>query len=270
MLQTLSGFFRTHDLNGFRSAALRLTCALALTLVLSVAASAYTIVMRDGRRIEIPASFTVTPTTLTYEAAPGINVTIKIVSIDIAATENANGEPGGSLLKRAAQQELKDGNVNSQAQTSRARHTLTNRDLEASRRVRQESEAAYERRRVELGLPSREEMRRRMDEEDRRMRELARQSAEAEAQAEAYWRVRATGLQTEIVALKAESDYLRARLTEWPVDNFGGSYGFIQRVVPFVPFRHGFHRPQVLIHNPHRFIGGTLRQRFGGRIITNH
>src|SRR5215216_4975577 len=62
--------------------------------------AAYTVVLRGGRRVEIPATFTVTKWTLTYEAAPGINVTLQISTIDIAATERANNEPPGALLRR--------------------------------------------------------------------------------------------------------------------------------------------------------------------------
>src|SRR2546423_14739733 len=76
-------------------------CALALTCCLSSVAAAYTIVMRGGRRIEAPAHFVLTPTALTYEAAPGLNVTLPLAEIDIAATERANNEPPGSLLRRA-------------------------------------------------------------------------------------------------------------------------------------------------------------------------
>src|ERR1700749_4847197 len=46
------------------------------------AASAYTLVMRSGRRVEIPNTFTLSKSTLTYETAPGIQVSVQLVSID--------------------------------------------------------------------------------------------------------------------------------------------------------------------------------------------
>ena len=47
----------------------------ALVLVLgTVSASASPIVMRDGRKVEIPDRFTVTNSTLTYEAGDDIQV----------------------------------------------------------------------------------------------------------------------------------------------------------------------------------------------------
>ena len=61
-------------------------------LALTVSAvNAYTVVMRDGRRVEIPNEFTVTNSTLTYEVSNGFQVTIQLNTVDIAATERANG-----------------------------------------------------------------------------------------------------------------------------------------------------------------------------------
>ena len=42
-----------------------------LVLLVAVSVSAYTIVMRDGRRLEIPSRFVVTPSTVTYEVQDG-------------------------------------------------------------------------------------------------------------------------------------------------------------------------------------------------------
>ena len=71
--------------------------ALFLALTVTVA-NAYTIVMRDGRRVEIPNKFTVTDSTLTYEVGSGIQITIQLIGVDIAATERANGEPTGCVV----------------------------------------------------------------------------------------------------------------------------------------------------------------------------
>jgi hypothetical protein len=199
-----------------RRRALRLCATLALVALLASAASAYTLVMRSGRRIEIPPTFIVTSRTLTYEAAPGINVTLMITGVDIAATERANNEPAGSLLRRA--QATPNTNApaaqSAAAPTTQARRTLTNRDLEARQRARLQSEADYERRRVELGLPSLEEVRRRNSEEAARAREQLQQSERDEAQAESYWRSRSSSLRAEMAALDAEINYLRVRINE--------------------------------------------------------
>src|SRR6202011_2687318 len=77
---------------------------LLVTFLLAATANAYTLVMRNGRRVEIPADFTVAPLTLTYEVSAGIQITVQLVAIDIPATERANNEPAGSLLRRSEKQ----------------------------------------------------------------------------------------------------------------------------------------------------------------------
>ncbi len=234
--------YRTHNIlrsrreNGFIAAGRRMIFTVALALLLPVMASAYTIVMRGGHQVRIPDKFEVTQITLTYEAAPGINVTLQISNIDIAATERANREPQGSLLKRAERQPLSIQAAPAAKTTNapRARRTLTNLDLESTRLARLESEAAYERRRQELGLPSREESERLRQEEAARARELFDRSEAAKSEAESYWRARATELRNEIAVIDAESVYVRARLAETP-DSIGiVSYGSFGGLAPYI------------------------------------
>src|ERR1044072_1915704 len=78
-----------------------LFAALFLSLTVSVV-NAYTVVMRDGRRVEIPNEFTVTNSTLTYDVGNGLQMTIQLNTVDIAATDRANTESAGSLLRRAS------------------------------------------------------------------------------------------------------------------------------------------------------------------------
>src|SRR5215470_6496180 len=127
-----------------------LVVALALAFG-AVSANAYTIVMRDGRRVEIPDEFTVSGSMLTYETSPGIQVTIQLRTINIDATERANGAPRGSFFTRSS----KPAQVNAAPQEqATARRSITNADLEGYRRARLASERAYEKRRRELNLPS--------------------------------------------------------------------------------------------------------------------
>lgn len=214
----------------------RFIYALLLAGLLPCAASAYTIIMRNGRRVEAPARFVVTQTTLTYEAARGLNVTLQLSQIDIAATERANGEPPGSLLRRAAAHD-----TNAPASSPRVARTLTNRELEPARRARLESERAYEQRRKELGLPSPEEERRSAEAEAETLHRIASQHEAEQAQAESYWRARAAALRAEAAALDAEMEYLRTRLGVAP-DYFTPGYGalittfgphFARRPFPF-------------------------------------
>ena len=247
--QSLCRYLRGLRPNGFTRRAPRLVAALALALLLPVVASAYTVVLRSGRRVEIPATFTVTKWTLTYEAAPGINVTLQMATIDIPATERANNEPAGALLKRAAQPSAATGAV--VAQSRPPRRELTREDIESARRARAKSEQDYERRRVELGLPSLEETRRRTEEETRRLGEISRQAQADEAQAESYWRARSSELRTEMAALDAQINYVRARIVETPEYPASiGAYGFISNVAAFPHSRLPVARFPVVTGNP--------------------
>ena len=245
--QRLSGGTRSFHTTGARFAA-----TLLVMLALPVAAAAYTVILRSGRRVEIPSAFTVTRTTLTYEAAPSVYVTLQMAHINIAATERINGEPYGSLLRRAEAQTPPPASMPSAGAAAglttrprRARHTLTNRDLEASRRARRKSEEDYERRRLELGLPSADAARRSAEEEARFIRETNRRRGEAGAQSESYWRTRATQLRTELAVLDAEIDYLRGRLAETPDPFAGNNSAFVTAYDPFftgytvIPFNYG-------------------------------
>ena len=96
--------------------------------------------------------------------------------------------------------------------TSHAQRTLTNGDLELFRQRRIESEQNYEKHRIELGLPSIAETRRRQALEEEATLDLARRRAAAAANDAAYWRSRAASLRNDIVTLDAEINYLRASL----------------------------------------------------------
>jgi len=235
-----------------------------------IGVSAYTVVLRGGKRIEIPAKFAVTNSTLTYEVSPGIQVTLATAAIDIAATEKANNEPTGSFLRR----------VNSEAGAalstrSRNSHTITNRDLEATAQRRRASELAYENRRKQLGLPSLDESRRQAAAESAAMAAELQQAQAAKQESESYWRARATALRTEISALDAELAYVHQQLDQpiypansvWfsapitigPFDSFNRQLSFGGR-----PF-YGGHRPGVF-QSPR--IGPQIQARvaFGGTV----
>ena len=234
-----------------------------LVLMLQSTAAAYTLVMRGGRRVEIAEAFSLSGAQLTYEAAPGVSVTLPLDMVDVAATERANNEPSGSFLRRAAANDdarqnarapgaQRDGSASgartSPTATPRAPvRTLTNRELEPVRRARIESERAYERRRVELGLPSAEEARERDREEERAMSERARQKDVQDEDAEGYWRERAADLREEAGALDAEISHLRGLLAATSNDSsvgFSSSPGLAASALtvnggPRLPFGRG-------------------------------
>jgi hypothetical protein len=209
---------------------MRLTRAAIIVLLLTLtasAASAYTVVMRDGRRVEIPNQFTVTKTTLTYEVRAGIQVTIQLASVDIAATEKANNEPKGSLLLKGAVPPVVQP---APQKPQRAERSITNKELEPYKQTRLENELAYEERRKELGLPSLEEQRRELAEVEERTQEQLRAMRSQEQTVEAYWRGRASALRTEMAATQAQIDFVRRRLDEIPPTY---SFGALTTTIPF-------------------------------------
>lgn len=187
-----------------------LTCAACLLFVLAATTSAYSIVMRGGNRIEIPAQFSVTSATLSYETAPGFWITLQMSAIDIPATERANNEMPGSLLGRITKQiPPRATERTTQSPESKASRSVTNRDLESFQRLRLDSERAYEQRLASQGLPPLAVLRAKAAADDERFwRESERKRAEAEANE------RAAELQAQIADLSAQLDYLQFRSAE--------------------------------------------------------
>ena len=199
---------------------------LLVTFLLAATANAYTLVMRNGRRVEIPANFAIAPLTLTYEVSAGIQITVQLVAIDIPATERANNEPAGSFLLHSEKQlnSADDESEKVQTTSGTSRRSITNSDLAAFKRARLESEVTYERRRKELGLPSIAESKRRAALDAEEGFERVRQIRSEERDSEDYWRSRASTLRTEIAANNARIGFVRARLNELPGTDSVGSF----------------------------------------------
>jgi hypothetical protein len=175
----------------------RLLVASFLLIFTATAASAYTIVMRNGRRVEIPRTFTLTNSTLTYETAPGIQVTIQLTGIDIAATERVNGQAAGSFMTSGSKAEPAAPAVQTRRPT--ATRSITNKDLEVYRRARLEGE----RERQELGLPSLEDRQREVAEIDDRTQAQIREIRSREELD--FWRNRAMTLETQMAATQNQT-----------------------------------------------------------------
>jgi hypothetical protein len=110
-----------------------------MTLLIFVSwtiAGAYTIVFYGGNRIEIPDNFIVTSNAAIYEAAPGVNVSFRLKSIDVPATERANNDSAGNFLRRIGAHRIQS--PPSTTATQKATRTITNRDLEPYERARAE------------------------------------------------------------------------------------------------------------------------------------
>ena len=112
-------------------------------LALTVSAvNAYTVVLRDGRRVEIPNEFTVTNSTLTYDVGNGIQVTLQLNTVDIAATERANGEARGALLNKANASAMQNAPQSRPARAGRSMRTSRNTARRVSRVKRNTKSAA--------------------------------------------------------------------------------------------------------------------------------
>jgi hypothetical protein len=156
---------------------------ISMTLLIFVSwtiAGAYTIVFYGGKRVEIPDNFIVTSDAAIYETAPGVNISFRLKSIDILATERANNDSAGSFLRRIGADRVQA--PPSTTATQKATRTITNRDLEPYERARVRSEATWDKRQKELGLPSLEETRREAARRDAALDEfLAKKRLEEEA-----------------------------------------------------------------------------------------
>ncbi|HEY6233000.1 MAG TPA: hypothetical protein VIW64_17185 [Pyrinomonadaceae bacterium] len=208
-----------HARHAKRLKVVRSLAVISFLFAYAIAASAYTVVMRGGKRIEIPSEFAVTNSTLTYEVSPGIQVTVATAAIDIPATEKANNELPGSFVRRIRSGPSAKSEVKISAPSGPTK-TITNRDLEVTAQRRRDSELAYEKRRKELGLPSVAESRRQAAAESAAIAVDLEKTQAANRESEAYWRGRASALRTEMSALDAELNYVRLQLDNpvYPAD----------------------------------------------------
>lgn len=240
----------------------RLLAALLLTLLLPVAAGAYTLVMRSGRRVELPENFKASASAITFEAAAGVHVSIQLNSIDIEATERLNGEPKGAFMRRVLAAQTASVAT---AAAARRQNTapdarskvVTNRDLEVFRQERLRKEEAEAKARAERGEPSPAETPQQTEERDEKLIELGRQ-LEAAQTAEEY-----ENLRKELSALRLQLNALAVQQTQTPAAYvpypFYTPYATSTTYVFTLPspfFRHGGHRthyPDPRQLNPYPF-----------------
>ena len=104
--------------------------------------------------------------------------------------------------------------IHGQVTTRRSARTLTNKELEPTRRERENRERDAASAAPRSKLPSEEQMRANRERDELFLREVAAQEAAEQKGAEAYWRARASALRTEIASLDAQLNFLRTRLAE--------------------------------------------------------
>ena len=214
----------------YRSRFIPIKRVLGLTLFIFLSwtiAGAYTIVFQGGKRVQIPDDFIVTSDAVIYETAPGVNVSFRLNSIDVVATERLNNEPSGSFLNRIGRQRPQPPTTTT---IRKATRTITNRDLGSYERARIKSEADWETRRKELGGPSLEETRQAAARRDAALNEfIEKKKAEAEAN---YWREREAELRAAM-ALRVNAIDYQSGQSYW-------SNGIFPVESGFGPFDSGF------------------------------
>jgi hypothetical protein len=115
--------------------------------------------------------------------------------------------------------------------TGSARTTITNRELEPLMARRRASEAAYEKHRRQLGLPSLEESRRRAAADLTALTNDLRATRAAEEESESRWRERAFALRAEMAAVDAELQYVRVQIDQ-PAYPYVSTVAFATTVAP--------------------------------------
>jgi hypothetical protein len=222
----------------------RVGLATLLFFVLTVAADAYTLVLRSGRRVTVPDDFRVTPTAVIYEASPGFRVTVWLSNVDFAATERANAEPAGNFAGRIKQEpEAAAAPAHApeatKAERRAGRRVVTNKDLEPSRLRREAQEMEYERTRRERGMPSKRELQRRVEEQDRDLREWAERMEAERREAELE------SLRSELVNVRRHLHELSLQLSQQaaaygsayaPPNDYPYFYAPPVQVITVVPF----------------------------------
>lgn len=231
--------------------------ATLIFFMLPVVANAYTLVLRSGRLVSVSDTFKVTRSAIIYEASPGYWVTVWLSNVDIAATEKANSEPAGSFTERIKRQpEGARPDTTRAPEASKAgrvvgRKVITNKELEPTRLAREAQEQEYERTRRERGMPSRQEMRQRMEEYDRWLSEWAQRMQEERMEA-------------ELESVKSELVNVRLQLSELSLglSQQGATYAPVYASPNYYPY---FYAPPAQVINVlpfgHRGLYG--RGRFG-------
>lgn len=107
------------------------------------------------------------------------------------------------------------------------RNTVTNFDLEKYRQQRVQADADYENK-VQSGvLPSKAELEKREQERRKIVSEISQKATIARNQAENYWQAQGFALRTEIAAVEAEANYVRARIGQIPAPQVYYSVGYL-------------------------------------------
>lgn len=219
----------------------RFLFAICLTIILPLVAQAYTLVLKDGKRIEVREQYRIVNNVAVFTLPEGNRFSLSLDKINIAATEMANGIDSGMFVKNsveppkvAANSDNSDNkettnnataDENEVAMASRpATHKLTNNDFERYRVRREEmnrdandraaGKAAAQLTAQAVGGPPPSSTPPGPTPE--RVKEEAAYAArrEQEKKREEYWRTRSRALLTQMRVEEEQLNILQAQLEE--------------------------------------------------------
>jgi len=197
----------------------QLLVVVSVLFACAVAASAYTVVLKGGKRIQIPEKFVVTPAVVSYEVAPGMNVTMQLQAVDIAETERVNHEAAGSFMRRI--QTANSANAVTPRAISNAAgvRTITNSDLESHRLNRIKNEASYEANRSQTGFPALSELRERAERERSEAQQFVEKRFVELQQIDAQERERAAAREQQLIEFNRQPPF------DYEPSSWGGPWG---------------------------------------------
>ncbi len=124
---------------------------LGLALLAPVPASAYTLVLRSGGRVDIGESYRLDGSRIEYRSSAGEARRLELADVDLQATARANGESVSAFVDRASKRATApDASSHVARQTDETAVSVTNADLEPYRVEREQLDADYQARHPEV------------------------------------------------------------------------------------------------------------------------
>lgn len=199
-----------------------------LLLVWSASAAAYTVVLKDGRRLDVKEAYRLVNTVVIFTKPDGKPVSVSLVNIDVAATEKVNRQKPGEFRQTASDPlPIPDGDAPKvtvaqnpmKKPATRPLRTLTNADFGGGRSGVADPEPAP-----------------RADTAERRTDGPSTRPTSDERETEGYWQGRVRPLLTEIHiqselyrSLADQADRLQRQ-----IQTNGGSYTVVRTAGGYV------------------------------------
>lgn len=199
----------------------RLLLSFAVLLTLPVIVTAYTLVLKDGKRIEVKPQYRIVGELVVFSNPDGHRFSVPLANVSIEETELANGLMPGSFVKNVTEPP-KIGEKPSTDQTQNdspfvgrvTKKKLTNADFEAYKARRLETERELQRRELArmaadpTYVPSSAV---RTDEAERLASAMRREREKAK---EEYWRSRSRELLTQFQVVEDQIAIVTAQLEQ--------------------------------------------------------